>query len=597
MTLNLRFLIMPKFIFRSWCIFFSLFVLIGIVGCAGTPDRFYIPKAQPISAKQALNPEFNTHRYVNLVNQAVDKDVFIGAYTHDWWANYHRWTDAAVEILQTELKNRSKIVNVNATTVFALGICTHSNGNITGTLYTDLQKTGCPLDTDQDGILDANDKCPETPKGISVDYCGCPSDTDGDGVPDYKDQCAGKPKEKKDINPNKKKEEQRPGGAKANSDWWRFPENVPDCKTTYFSIAGQEPPDAVVQLIKTELEKESIVFTENNANVFTFSTNAEEWKEAHWKLEEALENRDMLMIEGPPQILQLAITHVNLFWNFHDVGCTLNLQARTLQEQARNFKSTNISPELYVSCNWALAKAVAQMFVDPATLRDSDGDGVPDHLDECPGTPKGVKVDEVGCPLDTDGDGVPDYLDECPGTPKGLKVDERGCPPDTDGDGVPDYLDECPGTPKGVKVDEVGCPLDTDGDGVPDYLDECPGTPKGAKVDERGCWVISEALFDFNKYEIRTGFYPHLDEIVTVLKENPNMVIEIQGHTDNVGSSQYNKKLSENRAKAVKNYLIKKGISNQRLIAVGFGKSRPKTTNRTEEGRALNRRVELLPVQ
>jgi outer membrane protein OmpA-like peptidoglycan-associated protein len=75
------------------------------------------------------------------------------------------------------------------------------------------------------------------------------------------------------------------------------------------------------------------------------------------------------------------------------------------------------------------------------------------------------------------------------------------------------------------------------------------------------------------------------------------MVVEIQGHTDNVGSSQYNRKLSENRARAVKNYLIKKGISDQRLIAVGFGFSRPKTTNTTEAGRTLNRRVELLPVK
>ena len=163
--------------------------------------------------------------------------------------------------------------------------------------------------------------------------------------------------------------------------------------------------------------------------------------------------------------------------------------------------------------------------------------------------------------------------------------------------GVPDYLDECPGTPKGVEVDKQGCPLDTDGDGVPDYLDECPGTPKGAEVDERGCWVISEALFDFNKYQIKTAFYPHLDEIIAVLQENPTMVVEIQGHTDNVGSSQYNRKLSENRARAVKNYLIKKGISDQRLIAVGFGFSRPKTTNTTEAGRTLNRRVELLPVK
>ena len=588
---------MLKYMFHILCKLFFLFILVAVSGCASTPDRFYIPKAQPISVKKVLNPEFNTHRYVNLVNRAEDKDIFIGAYTHDWWANYHRWTDAAMEMLQTELKNRGKIVNVNAATVFALGICTDSAGDITGTLYTDLKKTGCPLDTDQDGIFDANDQCPETPEGIAVNYKGCPLDTDGDGVPDYKDQCAGKPKKGKDAIPNKKKKEKTPDGSKADAVSFDFSNSDPQCKTTYFSIAGQDPPDAVMQLIKSEIHKEDMILDQTGPNVFTFSSTGERWKEARWKLEEALENRALLMIEGPPQILQLTIDQVKLFWNFHDVGCTLNLQVQTLQEQLRNFKSTNISPELYVSCNWALSKAVAQMFVDPATLRDSDGDGVPDHKDECPDTPKGVKVDERGCPLDTDGDGVPDYLDECPGTPKGVEVDEKGCPFDTDGDGVPDYLDECPGTPKGAKVDERGCPLDTDGDGVPDYLDECPGTPKGAKVDERGCWIISEALFDFNKYQIKTGFYPHLDEIITVLRENPTMVIEIQGHTDNVGSSQYNRKLSENRAKAVKNYLIKKGINDRRLIAVGFGFSRPKTTNRTEEGKALNRRVELLPLQ
>ena len=588
---------MRKYTFQILCKLFFLFILVAVTGCASTPDRFYIPKAQPILVKKVVNPEFNTHRYVNLVNQAEDKDIFIGAYTHDWWANYHRWTDAAIEMLQTELKNRGKIVNVNAATVFALGICTDSAGDITGTLYADLKKTGCPLDTDQDGIFDANDQCPETPEGIAVNFKGCPLDTDGDGVPDYKDQCAGKPKKGKDTTPNKKKKDQTPGGSKADAVSFDFSNSDPQCKTTYFSVAGQDPPDAVIQLIKSEIHKEDMILDQTGPNVFTFSSTAERWKEARWKLEEALENRALLMIEGPPQILQLAIDHVHLFWNFHDVGCNLNLRVQTLQEQLRNFKSTNISPELYVSCNWALSKAVAQMFVDPAILRDSDGDGVPDHLDECPNTPKGVKVDDRGCPLDTDGDGVPDYLDECPNTPKGVEVDEKGCPFDTDGDGVPDYLDECPGTPKGAKVDERGCPLDTDGDGVPDYLDECPGTPKGAKVDERGCWVISEALFDYNKYQIKAEFYPHLDEIMTVLQENPTMVIEIQGHTDNVGSTQYNRRLSENRAKSVKNYLINKGINDQRLIAVGFGFSRPKTTNRTEEGKALNRRVELLPLK
>lgn len=124
--------------------------------------------------------------------------------------------------------------------------------------------------------------------------------------------------------------------------------------------------------------------------------------------------------------------------------------------------------------------------------KDSDKDGVIDILDECPDTPKGATVNEVGCPSDTDGDGVFDGIDECPFTPKGVQVDEKGCPIDTDGDGVADYLDKCPDTPKKVKVDDKGCPFDEDGDGVYDEDDKCPGTPAGTLVDEKGCPVDSD---------------------------------------------------------------------------------------------------------
>ncbi len=92
-------------------------------------------------------------------------------------------------------------------------------------------------------------------------------------------------------------------------------------------------------------------------------------------------------------------------------------------------------------------------------VRDSDFDGVPDKEDLCPNTPRGVIVDETGCPVDSDGDGVPDGLDACPNTPSGAMVDERGCPMDSDNDGVYDGLDRCPNTPAGVQVDETGCPL------------------------------------------------------------------------------------------------------------------------------------------
>jgi OOP family OmpA-OmpF porin len=140
-----------------------------------------------------------------------------------------------------------------------------------------------------------------------------------------------------------------------------------------------------------------------------------------------------------------------------------------------------------------VAVRAAEPEAAPKVSMDSDGDGVVDDLDKCPGTPAGVKVDADGCSLDSDKDGVYDYLDKCPGTPLGVKVDKNGCPLDSDKDGVYDYLDKCPGTPFGVKVDKDGCPLDSDKDGVYDYLDKCPGTPVGVKVDKDGCPLDSSS--------------------------------------------------------------------------------------------------------
>jgi OOP family OmpA-OmpF porin len=198
--------------------------------------------------------------------------------------------------------------------------------------------------------------------------------------------------------------------------------------------------------------------------------------------------------------------------------------------------------------------------------------------------------------VDSDGDGVFDDVDQCPNTPKGVQVDEKGCPIDSDGDGVADYLDKCPNTPRGVQVDKNGCALDTDGDGIPDYLDKCPNTPKGAKVNDRGCWILKGLSFDTAKWDIKPSQYPILDDVVRILKRNPSLRIEIQGHTDNRGAAEYNRKLSEKRAQAVMEYLLKKGISSARLTAAGYGFSRPVATNTTAAGRAKNRRVELKPL-
>jgi len=123
---------------------------------------------------------------------------------------------------------------------------------------------------------------------------------------------------------------------------------------------------------------------------------------------------------------------------------------------------------------------------------DSDGDGVADGKDDCPDTPRGATVNDVGCPKDSDGDGVWDGIDKCPDTRKGSTVDATGCPKDSDGDGVWDGIDKCPNTPKGATVDATGCPKDSDGDGVWDGIDRCPDTPAGAEVDERGCPKLFE---------------------------------------------------------------------------------------------------------
>lgn len=170
---------------------------------------------------------------------------------------------------------------------------------------------------------------------------------------------------------------------------------------------------------------------------------------------------------------------------------------------------------------------------------------------------------------------------------------------DMDCDGVKDAWDKCPDTPKGTPVDGCGCPtrMDSDGDGVYDNLDKCPETPVGARVNAVGCWVLKNVLFDTDAYNIKPAFYSDLHEVVGVMEKNPDLAIEIQGHTDNVGSAEYNKALSQKRADAVMGYLVKKGVSPDRMTAVGYGLERPVASNDTEAGRAQNRRVQLDPVR
>ena len=234
---------------------------------------------------------------------------------------------------------------------------------------------------------------------------------------------------------------------------------------------------------------------------------------------------------------------------------------------------------------------------------DSDGDGVADIDDKCPDTPKGVKVEANGCPKDSDNDGVADYLDKCPNTPAGVKVDAKGCPLDSDNDGVADYLDKCPKTPANVKVDADGCPIDTDKDGIPDYLDKCPtvpgtvankGCPEMTQVEKEKVINIAKAIyFETGKDIIKKISEAPLNEFVPILNKYPEMHVNIEGNTDDVGSDAKNLVLSQQRAEAVKKYLVSKGISADRLNAIGYGETKPKADNKTAAGRAENRRVDL----
>lgn len=226
---------------------------------------------------------------------------------------------------------------------------------------------------------------------------------------------------------------------------------------------------------------------------------------------------------------------------------------------------------------------------------DTDGDGVNDELDKCPDVKGSPKYN--GCPVpDTDGDGINDDDDKCR-TVKGL-AKYNGCPiPDTDGDGVNDEEDRCPTVVGLAKYN--GCPIpDTDGDGVNDEEDRCPTVP--GVVAMRGCPEIKsfesyEVTFNTGSATLTSTGRKELDLVVAYLKENPNLKIRLDGHTDNTGSAGINDKLSIDRANSSMNYLVSKGIAKDRMEAFGFGASQPAADNGTAAGRAKNRRVEILP--
>jgi OOP family OmpA-OmpF porin len=286
--------------------------------------------------------------------------------------------------------------------------------------------------------------------------------------------------------------------------------------------------------------------------------------------------------------------------------------------------------------------------------KDTDRDGVSDKKDKCEDTPIGISVDASGCPLDKDKDGVADYLDACPdiaglaslkGCPDsdmdGITDKDDRCPtvfgtaelkgcPDSDKDGIADIDDKCPGTKTGYKVDGMGCPLDndkdgiineedacpdlagimafkgcpdTDGDGVSDKEDRCPlvkgtienkGCPEIPKLDvQRITLIASKIYFETNSDKLKLISNSSLDDLAEILKRNEAVNLTIEGHTDSDGDDAYNMTLSQKRTESVKEYLVSRGVSETRLVPIGYGETRPIATNATNAGKAKNRRVEL----
>jgi outer membrane protein OmpA-like peptidoglycan-associated protein len=250
---------------------------------------------------------------------------------------------------------------------------------------------------------------------------------------------------------------------------------------------------------------------------------------------------------------------------------------------------------------------------------DADRDGIVDSRDRCPNDPEdfdGIE-DADGCPdldRDRDADGIADNVDQCPDQPEDKDgfEDENGCPDlDNDQDAVADTVDRCPlqAEDRDNFEDDDGCPdPDNDQDRIADAQDRCPNEPEDydGEADDDGCPDVYRTIivrddrielkqtvhFATAKDRILPDSFAMLNEVAQALKDNPTFSVRIEGHTDSVGDAGRNLTLSQKRADAVRSYLIKQGIAPERMDAVGYGEDRPIEDNRTEEGRAANRRVE-----
>jgi outer membrane protein OmpA-like peptidoglycan-associated protein len=250
---------------------------------------------------------------------------------------------------------------------------------------------------------------------------------------------------------------------------------------------------------------------------------------------------------------------------------------------------------------------------------DRDGDGILDRDDRCPDVPedKDGFEDADGCPdPDNDQDGVPDAVDHCPLEKEDRDgfEDEDGCREiDNDKDGIIDENDKCPNDAEDIDdfEDADGCPdPDNDQDGIPDKIDLCPYEPetKNGYADDDGCpdedqvRVVGEKIvlddrvhFEQNNAIIRPVSFPLLERLSKLVREHPEYShIEVQGHTDQKGTAEFNQKLSRDRAASVVDFLVSHGVAAGRLTATGFGSEHLLVDATNERALFMNRRVEFV---
>ena len=415
-------------------------------------------------------------------------------------------------------------------------------------------------DEDGDGVPDEKDQCLHTISVATVDTLGCPIDTDKDGVIDGLDMCENTPYGA----------EVDTAGCPMDTDKDGILDGLDKCPNTRegapIDSLGCEP-DTDKDGVPNTLDK--CPNTLDSVKVDSLGCPMDSDKDGVYDGLDKCENT--------PAGLPVDST-----------GCPADADKDGVADAFD--KCPNTPADLPVDSTGCPA--------------DADKDGVPDAYDKCADTREGAQVNADGCEGDYDGDGVPDAVDQCPNTMQGVPVDAVGCAADADKDGVYDGLDQCPNTPKGASVDTVGCPIDTDKDGIADFIDKCPNTLQGVRIDKKGCPLNKKEDLDQLKKGInfQTGStkltkasYKTLNDIVKLMKKFNTANIEVQGHTDNTGSEDTNKKISQDRAQVVVDYFIQNGISSDRVRAVGFGSDKPIADNKTKKGRSKNRRVELVP--